>query len=584
MNDYKNNSDNNIDKPKINPVAVSDNLSVSLFSISVTENEPKASRNKNSKPPYEPKNIFSDETALWLIKLLKGTKNQSKEIDFDNTLETDNLRNDNSVTSKALRRDPQEALAAVIREKYLPCFGSIFIHACILIILAILFLPVKKQNEILEIIVTTNPVAQNLIEQIAGVENKQETESTITTKIEPVQSKVRSPDTHAISQTPVKHEINLPEQTPIIQSVLNKPVLSIANERDITNRNGFSDGGNSATDATIRAALNWLIKVQNHDGSWDLCGPYRNGAPYNKENKIAATAMALLALQGYGVTPESDEELLANYIQPARNGWRWLLARQDKNGCFFEDKLPSNDRFYTHGLCTIAICEYIAMTGNENLRESAKRAVEYCTHHQSMEGGWRYAADRYTAGSDVSVTGWIVMALMAAEMAKISVAQNVFDNVNKFLDSVAQNGGSQYSYRNAKGETARKSMTAEALFCRELMGWKRTDVRLVRGLKFLVEPENLPTFKEHYNRNAYYWYYASLALHNYGGEIWKKWDNEIKKILAENQEKRGFEAGSWDPNKPVADEWGKQYGRLYTTCMSIYILETSYRYKPIYNE
>jgi hypothetical protein len=293
--------------------------------------------------------------------------------------------------------------------------------------------------------------------------------------------------------------------------------------------------------------------------------------------------MALLALQGYGVMPNSEEKLLSNYVQPLRNGWRWLLKKQDKNGCFFDDNLPINDRFYTHGLCTIAICEHIAMTNNDEMRDAAKQAVKYCVRHQSIEGGWRYTANRYASGADVSVTGWIVMALMTAEMAKIPVANSVFENVNKFLDSVSQDSGSRYLYRNTRGETSRKSMTAEALFCRELIGWKRTDTRLTKGLNFLVEPENLPTFKEHYNRNVYYWYYASLALYNYGGEIWNKWDNEVKKVLIENQEKgKQNDAGSWDPTKPVADEWGKQYGRLYTTCLSIFILETGYRYNPIY--
>ncbi|MDR1924974.1 MAG: terpene cyclase/mutase family protein, partial [Planctomycetaceae bacterium] len=290
------------------------------------------------------------------------------------------------------------------------------------------------------------------------------------------------------------------------------------------------------------------------------------------------------AFQGYGVTPISTNPAFENYIQTVHKGWQWLLAQQKSNGCFFDDNAPVNDRFYTQGICTIAICELLTMTEDESLRSAAVNAAGYCVRYQSIEGGWRYVADRYVAGSDVSVTGWIVMALMTAKMAKINVANSVFDNVGKFLDSVAQDNGSQYSYRNAKGETIRKSMTAEALFCRELIGWKHTDSRLKKGMEFLIENENLPTFKEHYNRNVYYWFYASMALHNYGGEAWQTWNEHVKKTLPEYQEKKGEEAGSWHPNKPVADEWGKLYGRLYTTCLSIYVLETEYRYKPIYDK
>jgi hypothetical protein len=583
VNSYNNNNSNNsIDRlisnssntPKTQPSNTA--ATTAAFLIDITEDKPKSI---NKKITRKPKNLFSDETALWLAGLIRGKKNLSIEIEGVDNYANNNFRNDNSDDVKAVKKDTQEILAAAIREKCLPCFWSLFIHFCILVILAIIFLPLNRPDELYEIIVMKTPAADDLVQGIAGVNGDQSQDTQPVIIAPPVQ--IPAPNPQPSKQTTSDHNI---DSIPLTQSSEIKPTLSIATERNINRRNKTANGNNDSADAAIRAALNWLVRVQNPDGSWGLCGNYRDAAPSNKENRIAATAMALLAFQGYGVTPEADDAAFAEYILPVRKGWKRLLEKQESSGCFFDDKLPFNDRFYTHGICTIAICERLAMTGNEVLREPARKAVEYCVRYQSIEGGWRYAADRYSAGADVSVTGWIVMALMTAEMANIPVEKNVFDNVNKFLDTVAQDNGSKYSYRNARGEGIRKSMTAEALYCRELIGWKRTDVRLVKGLKFLVEPENLPTFKQHYNRNAYYWFYASLALHNYGGEIWKKWDNDIKKIIIENQEIQGEETGSWNPNKPAADEWGRQYGRLYTTCMLIYILETNYRYKPIYDE
>ena len=46
--------------------------------------------------------------------------------------------------------------------------------------------------------------------------------------------------------------------------------------------------------------LEWLKKQQARDGGWSLVGPYPDGAIV--ENRCAATAMALLAFQGYGAT------------------------------------------------------------------------------------------------------------------------------------------------------------------------------------------------------------------------------------------------------------------------------------------
>ena len=46
---------------------------------------------------------------------------------------------------------------------------------------------------------------------------------------------------------------------------------------------------------------------------------------------------------------------------------------------------------------------------------------------------------------------------------------------------------------------------------------------------------------------------------------------------------RGKEAGSWDPTKPTEDQWGRYAGRLYVTCLSIYMMEVYYRHMPIYS-
>ncbi len=44
----------------------------------------------------------------------------------------------------------------------------------------------------------------------------------------------------------------------------------------------------------------------------------------------------------------------------------------------------------------------------------------------------------------------------------------------------------------------------------------------------------------------------------------------------------GREAGSWDPMKPSEDEWARYGGRLYVTCLSLYMLEVYYRHLPLY--
>ena len=59
-------------------------------------------------------------------------------------------------------------------------------------------------------------------------------------------------------------------------------------------------GGTAITEGAVQKALMWLKLQLRTDGSWSLKGPYTGGA--NIENKLAATALAILAFQGNGKT------------------------------------------------------------------------------------------------------------------------------------------------------------------------------------------------------------------------------------------------------------------------------------------
>ena len=63
------------------------------------------------------------------------------------------------------------------------------------------------------------------------------------------------------------------------------------------------------------------------------------------------------------------------------------------------------------------------------------------------------------------------------------------------------------------------------------------------------------------------------------GAAWKKWNNVMRQEIPKNQTKEGKEAGSWDP---TGDRWASYGGRLYETCLCIYMLEVYYRHLPIY--
>jgi hypothetical protein len=323
-------------------------------------------------------------------------------------------------------------------------------------------------------------------------------------------------------------------------------------------------GGTGKTEGAVALGLRWLANRQQRTGEWSLTGPYDDGARDN--NDAAATAMALLAFQGAGYTPQGDPK--EPYTVVVRRGWNQLLKRQDKDGKFF-DEVRTNQQLYTHAMCTIALCELFGMTDDYQYRDAAQKAIDYCVKIQSDEGGWRYEPG---IDSDMSVTGWFVMALQSARMAGLDVPSPTLQRVSEFLDKVARDDGSRYAYRVRDGATL--TLTAEGLLCRMYLGWERDDPRLQNGVNYLLE--NLPVWDE---QNVYYWYYATQVMHHVEDSPWRVWNEKMRKLLPENQVHRGRERGSWDPD---GDRWGGDGGRLYVTCLSLYVLEVYYRHLPLY--
>ena len=320
-------------------------------------------------------------------------------------------------------------------------------------------------------------------------------------------------------------------------------------------------GGTAMTEGAVVKGLEWLKRHQQRDGMWSLLGNYADGAP--TENRVAATAMALLAFQGHGSTHQYGP-----YKDVVARAWNALIKKQDAEGNFFLTG-GHHHRLYTHAQATIALCELYGMTKDATLKDAAERALTYCYKAQSPQGGWRYAPG---GASDTSVTGWFVMALQSGRMSGLDVPVVTLDKISAFLDTATTDGGSKYAYIPGQSDTL--SMTAEGLLCRQYLGWNHDDPRLNQGIQYVGD--NPIRFAE---MDVYYWYYATQALHHMGGKPWQDWNRVMRQAVPENQLQTGKEAGSWDPQN---DTHGHLGGRLYTTCLCIYMLEVYYRHLPLY--
>ncbi len=325
-------------------------------------------------------------------------------------------------------------------------------------------------------------------------------------------------------------------------------------------------GGNGVTQAAVAAGLKWLAYNQKPDGGWSLQGPYHDGAA--NEDRTAATAMALNAFLGDGHTHKTE----GPYKGVVDRGLKFLLRRQDKEG-FFAGGEPSHNQTYSQAIATITVCEAYGMTGDSLLKVPASRALKYAEWAQGRQKGWRYEP---RGDSDLSVTGWYLMALMTGKMAGLEPSDKVIRSVGDYVESVSHEYGARYGYQ--RSEPASLSMTAEGLLCRQYLGWPSSHPALLKAIEVDLLA-NLPDIKAEMF-SVYYWYYATQVLHHVGGKQWAQWNDAMKVVLPELQEKKGVDAGSWDPMK---DQFGPSGGRLYTTCFCIYCLEVYYRHLALYD-
>lgn len=323
-------------------------------------------------------------------------------------------------------------------------------------------------------------------------------------------------------------------------------------------------GGTEQSENAVRLGLQWLAAHQRDSGSWRLnhqAGPCNGRCrhPGSFGTSTGATALALLPFLGAGHSSSHGE-----HREVVRRGIYYLQSRMletARGGDLQEGTM------YAQGLAAIALCENYALSGDESLRESAQSAVDFICHAQHPKGGWRYAPGQ---PGDTTVSGWQVMALKSAKMAGLRVPSPVLEGARRYLDSVESAGGAAYGYLRPGKEP---SPTAVGLLLRMYLGWPQDDERLARGVDYLAARGPSPT-------DIYFNYYATQVLHHHAGPQWKSWNAELREMLIRRQARQGHERGSWY----FVDKHNEAGGRLYTTAMSVMILEVYYRHMPLYGQ
>jgi hypothetical protein len=358
-------------------------------------------------------------------------------------------------------------------------------------------------------------------------------------------------------------------------------------------------GGNMKSEEAVEAGLDWLAKHQAGDGHWSMDAfqktvqncTCRDHATAKRD--VAGTAFGMLPFLGAGETHKRGK-----HAAKVALGLEYLARQQKPDGSF-------HDNAYENALATIAICELYGLSRDNRLKPLAQAAVDYIVRAQDQGGSWGYSKN--TKG-DTSVSGWQFTALKAAAFAGLKVPQQTFDLLSSFLDSVADPSGLGYGY-NSPG--AGPATSAVGLLCREFLSWGPGHPGVSKGIDFLLQPGNVPTKQ---NFNIYSVYYIGQVAHHYGGPHWDNWNEKVRDLLIELQDKgdepkHGHQKGSWspwggDPSPPIVNKkdpqskqdedkaardaakgkhsWAEEGGRLMFTALAVMTLETYYYHVPLY--
>jgi len=380
------------------------------------------------------------------------------------------------------------------------------------------------------------------------------------------------PGIHADRDPPHRDDSRGGPQPATGQHVASAPVYRL---RTAPNRLNLTQahGGTPESEAAVEAALKWLANNQSADGRWNparleggrelaIGGRDRKGSGAQADTGV--TGLSVLAFLGAGHT-----HFEGDHRDTVRRGLEFLLNSQAADG----NLAGAADTFaamYCHAMASLALCEAYGMTRDDRLEPAIRGAVTYTLGAQHpVTGGWRYRPGDL---GDTSQLGWQVMALRSAELAGIDVPEGAREGAVRFLKSVSSGAhGGLAAYR--PGELASRPMTAEALFCRQILGMRRDNPAGAEAAVYLAE--QLPGDGQ---PNLYYWYYSTLALYQWQGEHWQRWNLSLQKTLVESQVKAGAAAGSWPPESV----WSGYGGRAYSTALGALCLEVYYRFLPLY--
>jgi hypothetical protein len=284
--------------------------------------------------------------------------------------------------------------------------------------------------------------------------------------------------------------------------------------------------------------------------------------------------MAVMAFMASGEDPN-----FGRYRNHVRRALRSIISTQDSSTGYLGSSM------YHHGFGMLGLAEAYGAVDDRDLWPAGQAAAaggagkDAAASHRSIgaalelavraavtsqkknpQHAWRYSPDATDA--DTSVSGAVLVGLLAARNAGIEVPDTSIDNAIAFYKSMTSNSG-QVAYAGIGGFDESTARVSIATLVYALA--RRTDLPQYKAtLAFLVQrPEQESSPYLEYGR-----YYQAQALFQGNIEAWEKWNKQLIRQLKATQQSDGGIPG--------------QFGQSVGTSMSLLALALNYRLLPIY--
>ncbi len=317
------------------------------------------------------------------------------------------------------------------------------------------------------------------------------------------------------------------------------------------------------------AGIRFLLKTQDESGGW------RDG-----QAGPGVTGMAMMVLLASGEDPN-----FGPYRVPIRKALRSMIIDQDADTGFLGGG-RGHDSMYQHGFAMLALAEAYGAVDDRTLWSEAPgmrgtgagrslgKALELAARcavtsaKKNPHGAWRYSPDARDA--DTSVSGAVLMGLLAARNAGIEVPDETIDRAIKYFTTMTGANG-QVGYSGGAGGGS-DAVTSIAVLVYSIARQKQLP-QYAKALSYL-KSRSLDAGSGSDGYPTYTRYYRAQALFQGDVETWERWNAGLVRELKKQQGKDGSFAGLGGR--------GGGFGGTVDTSLALLSLAVNFKFLPVY--